>query len=120
MLRKNYITILKIRLKALIDLHTPAPLFESCILSLTLLQCSRMFPPRKKSGTDLLMKTIVDGDFVRSCSFDHFFEMGYGVCVFETFGNKAMHLARGMKKIVVGVDNYDGCVGWDGHDCCNR
>jgi hypothetical protein len=27
-----------------------------------------------------------------------------------------VHFARRVKKIVVRVDNYDSCVGWDGHD----
>jgi hypothetical protein len=29
-----------------------------------------------------------------------------------------VHFARWMKKIVVRVDNYNSCVGWDGHDDC--
>ena len=62
------------------------------------------------------MKTIVDGNFVSSCCFDHFFEVRYGVCVFETVSNEGVHFARRVKKIVVRVDNYDSCVGWDGHD----
>jgi len=62
------------------------------------------------------MKTIVDGDFVSSCCLNHFLKVGYGIGVFETFRNEGVHFARRMKKIVVRVDNYDSCVGWDGHD----
>jgi hypothetical protein len=55
---------------------------------------------------------------VSSCCLNHFLKVGYGIGVFETFRNEGVHFARRMKKIVLQVDNYDSCVGWDGHDDC--
>lgn len=78
-----------------------------------------MIPARDEARSLLLVKAVVDGDFMGACCGHELFQMGDGVRFRNAGGEEAVEFPVWVQEVVVRVDDEDGgvsghCEVWKG------